>query len=109
MEQTTPKPRRGRKPNAKSVDTATEKKAPPAVKKLKREDVKIEAREFESLRGQATYMLMQSGVTVYDEDKDMVREIRYCERENSIYKDEQNPASVKTPVIFRMGKLFVPR
>jgi|TARA_Y100000022_G_scaffold198742_1_gene209658 predicted DNA-binding protein (UPF0251 family) len=110
MEQTTPKPRRGRKPNAKAVDTATEKKVTPAPKKkLKREDVKIEAREFESMRGQATYMLMQSGVTVYDEDMDMVREIRYCERENSIYKDEQNPSSVKTPVIFRMGKLFVPK
>ena len=110
MEQTTPKPRRGRKPSAKAVDTATEKKVTPAPKKkLKREDVKIEAREFESMRGQATYMLMQSGVTVYDEEKDMVREIRYCERENSIYRDEQHPSSVKTPVIFRMGKLFVPK
>jgi hypothetical protein len=54
-------------------------------------------------------MLMQSGITVYDEEKDMVREIRYCERENSIWKDEQAPNSVKTPVIFRMGRLFVPK
>ena len=109
MEQTHDKPRRGRKPAAKTVTKATEQKAPLPKKKLKREEVKIEAREFSSLRGQATYMLMQSGVTVYDEEKDMVREIRYCERENSIYRDEQHPGSVKTPVIFRMGKLFVPK
>ncbi len=110
MEQTTPKPRRGRKPNAKAVDTATEKKATPAVKKsLRRETPVYEAREFKSLSGSGTFMLMQSGITVYDEEQDRIREIRYCERENSVYKEEQSPNSVKSPVIFRMGRLFVPK
>lgn len=110
MEQTTPKPRRGRKPAAKAVDTATEKKVTPKPKKsLRREEPVYEAREFASLSGRGTFMLMQSGVTVYDEEQDMVREIRYCARENSIFRDEQSPNSVKSPVIFRMGRLFVPK
>jgi len=116
MEQQTKKPgaRRGRKPAAPAVEQmSTEKAAPTAVKpsktKIKRKEVQYEAREFKALQSQSTFMLMQSGVTVYDKDRDQIREIRYCERENSIYKDEQAPNSVKTPVIFRMGRLFVPK
>ena len=111
-----PKPRRGRKPAAKPAEETvaeTQVAKPiaivPAKPKIKRKEVKYEAREFKALQSQATFMLMQSGVTVYDEEKDMVREIRYCERENSIWKDEQAPNSVKTPVIFRLGRLFVPK
>ena len=113
--QTNPSARRGRKPAAKPAEQTTVEQpaAPTAVTtpkpKVKRQEVKYEAREFKALQSQATFMLMQSGVTVYDEEKDMVREIRYCERENSIWKDEQAPNSVKTPVIFRMGRLFVPK
>ena len=110
------KPRRGRKPAAKPAEETvaeTQVAKPiaivPAKPKIKRKEVKYEAREFKALQSQATFMLMQSGVTVYDEEKDMVREIRYCERENSIWKDEQAPNSVKTPVIFRLGRLFVPK
>lgn len=113
--QTKPSARRGRKPAAKPAEQTTVEQpaAPTAVSKpkpkVKRQEVKYEAREFKALQSQATFMLMQSGITVYDEEKDMVREIRYCERENSIWRDEQAPNSVKTPVIFRMGRLFVPK
>lgn len=113
--QTKPSARRGRKPAAKPAEQTTveQSAAPTAVStskpKVKRQEVKYEAREFKALQSQATFMLMQSGITVYDEEKDMVREIRYCERENSIWRDEQAPNSVKTPVIFRMGRLFVPK
>lgn len=113
--QTKPSARRGRKPAAKPAEQTTVEQpaAPTAVTptkpKVKRQEIQYEAREFKALQSQATFMLMQSGVTVYDEEKNMVREIRYCERENSIYKDEQAPNSVKTPVIFRMGRLFVPK
>lgn len=115
MEQTQENPRRGRKPAAKPAEQTTVEQpaAPTAVThtkpKVKRQEVQYEAREFKATKSQATFMLMQSGVTVYDKEKNMVREIRYCERENSIYKDEQAPNSVKTPVIFRMGRLFVPK
>lgn len=110
MEQTQDKPRRGRKPNAKAVDTAVAKKVTPAPKKkLKREEVMYEAREFKALKSSGTFLLIQSGITVYDEERDMVREIRYCENENSIFRDEQHPNAVKSPVTFRLGRLFVPR
>jgi hypothetical protein len=113
--QAKPSARRGRKPAAKPAEqTTVEQPAVPTAvtptkPKVKRQEVQYEAREFKSTQSQATFMLMQSGVTVYDKEKNMVREIRYCERENSIYKDEQAPNSVKTPVIFRMGRLFVPK
>jgi hypothetical protein len=114
--QSKPSARRGRKPAAKpaeEVEVKIEMAKPititPAKPKVKRQEVQYEAREFKALQSQATFMLMQSGITVYDKEKDMVREIRYCERENSIWKDEQAPNSVKTPVIFRMGRLFVPK
>jgi hypothetical protein len=64
--------------------------------------------EYVAKNSGAVFMLMQSGITVYDEVQKTIREIRYCEREPSVYKDEQSESSVKTPVIFRMGRLFVP-
>ena len=68
MEQTQDKPRRGRKPAAKTVEKATEKKVAPKPKKsLRRESPVYEAREFASASGRGTFMLMQSGVTIYDE------------------------------------------
>ena len=63
---------------------------------------------YKSVRSKAVLMLMQSGITVFDEESKRVREIRYCENEHSIFKDEQGDFSVKTPVIFKMGNLFVP-
>ena len=45
MEQTTPKPRRGRKPAAKPEATTTAPK-----QKIKRKEVKYEAREFKALQ-----------------------------------------------------------
>ena len=64
-------------------------------------------KEYISFASGATHMLIQSGVTVYDEKSNSVREIRYCENENSIFKDEQSASSVKTPIVFRMGRIFV--
>ena len=63
---------------------------------------------YKSVRSKAVLMLMQSGITVFDEESKRVREIRYCENEHSIFKEEQGEFSVKTPVIFTMGNLLVP-
>jgi len=63
--------------------------------------------EYMSNSGGSVHMLIQSGITVYDSDSGSVREIRYCENENSIFKDEQSNSSVKTPIVFRMGRVFV--
>lgn len=76
---------------------------------IKRNEDSLTVKEFMALNSGSVFMLMQSGITVYDKDSDRVREIRYCENENSIFKDEQSEASVKSPVVFRMGRLFVPK
>jgi len=106
MNQTTKRPPGRPKKAAPAAQEQPKQKAKRAVK---RKDVKYEAREFKALKSAATFMLMQSGITVYDKETDSVREIRYCERENSIYRDEQHENSVKTPIVFRMGRLFVPK
>lgn len=76
---------------------------------IKRNEDSLTVKEFMALNSGSVFMLMQSGITVYDKDSDRVREIRYCENENSIFKDEQSETSVKSPVVFRMGRLFVPK
>ena len=55
------------------------------------------------------YLIPQKGVTVYDEDNDVVREMRYCPNEPSIWVDEQSDNAKKEAVVFRNGKLVVPR
>ena len=54
-------------------------------------------------------MLPQKGITVYDSDKDTVREMRYCPNEPSIWRDEQSENARRESVAFREGKLFVPK
>ena len=98
--------KRGRKPAAKPAEegqTPTVSKAKPKIKR----NIGTQAKEYEAIRSRGVMMLMQTGVTVYDEELNSIREIRYCENEPSIYKDEQNEKSVKTPIVFRLGKLVV--
>lgn len=59
-------------------------------------------------KGGMTFMLNQSGVTVYDEERNQVREIRYCPKEPSIFVDEQSQVAKKEAIIFRDGDLYVP-
>ena len=102
-----------------AVEVIAEVKAPepvakkPTVKKmpkLKRKESELQNKEFEVPKGGGiALMLPQKGVTVYDEEADSVREIRYCPNESSIYTDEQSKNAVKKSVVFREGKLFVPK
>lgn len=106
--------RTGRPKKAQTATTAVkEAPTPPAPKKrpkIKREEVVKQHKEFEIPRGGGVvYMLPQKGVTVYDAEKDTVREIRYCPNEPSIFVDEQSENAVKETVAFRNGKLFVPK
>jgi hypothetical protein len=105
--------RAGRPPKAESkpqevVDTpkASPKKRPT----IKRTEVIQEHKEYEITRnGGIVFMLPQKGVTVYDKEKDTIREMRYCPNEPSIFVDEQSGNALKQSVIFRDGKLFVPK
>jgi hypothetical protein len=106
--------RTGRPKKAETAPIAV-KEAPtpkPAKKrpKIKREEAVKQHKEFEIPRGGGVvYMLPQKGVTVYDAEKDTVREIRYCPNEPSIFVDEQSENAVRQTVAFRNGKLFVPK
>ena len=93
----------------KKAATAAKPSSKPVTKKtsIRREERISKTREYKAISSGAVMMLMQSGITVYDQETGRVREIRYCENEHSIWKDEQSDNSVKTPVIFRMGRLFV--
>lgn len=60
------------------------------------------------LGGGIAYLLSQSSVTVYDRQKDSVRQIRYCPNEPSVFVDEQSHNAKKEAVIFRNGYLMAP-
>ena len=86
--------------------------APTATKKrtIKRKEKEFKHCEYEiPKKAGIVYMLPQKGVTVYDEENDTVREMRYCPNEPSIWADEQGEKSVKQSVVFRNGRLFVPK
>ena len=85
-------------------------KAPPPKRKIKRKETILYHAEYEIPKNAGiVYMLPQKGITVYDSDKDTVREMRYCPNEPSIWADEQGKNARKETVAFREGKLFVPK
>ena len=110
MEQTKKRPGRPKaQPKAEVVETVV---APAAKKPLpikRKESINPNA-EFELLRKSGVvYMLPQKGVTVFDEEKDTVRELRYCPNEPSVWRDEQSENATRQSVIFRDGKIFIPK
>lgn len=106
---------RGRKPASASTTPAKSKST--AEKVSYNTDIPIRRKvkeernvEYEiSKGGGIVYLIPQKGVTIYDKDLDTVREIRYCPNEPSIYVDEQSDNAVKEAIVFRSGKLFVPK
>ena len=77
---------------------------------IKRKEAMLQHAEYEIPKNAGiVYMLPQKGITVYDSEKDTVREMRYCPNEPSIWADEQGDNARKETVAFREGKLFVPR
>jgi|5_EtaG_2_1085323.scaffolds.fasta_scaffold00683_15 hypothetical protein len=111
-ETTTPTPKRGRPAKAKETAAATPKPAakkqtpPPSRPKIKREEKPNEILEYRLLKKSgAVFLMSQKNVTVVEDGK--LREIRYCPNEPSIYRDEQDDKSVRKPVIFLEGAIFV--
>ena len=98
-------------PKTEEPISVAQKLAPASKKrKIKRVEHLTKTSEYEiPKRAGVVYLLPQKGVTVYDEDQDTVREIRYCPNEPSIWVDEQSDNAIKESVAFREGKLFVPR
>ena len=110
MEQTKKRPGRPKaqpkvEETAVAEATLTKKTLP-----IKRKEVVNQNAEYELLRKTGiVYMLPQKGVTLYDEEKDTVRELRYCPNEPSVWRDEQSENATRQSVIFRDGKIFVPK
>lgn len=89
---------------------AAPKPAAPKKRTIKREEKAINHAEYEIISGGGVvFMLPQKGVTVYDKEKDTVREMRYCPNEPSIWRDEQSENAVKQSVVFENSRLFVPK
>lgn len=98
------------KAQTKEVQETVTVKAPPQKRKIKRKETILYHAEYEIPKNAGiVYMLPQKGITVYDSDKDTVREMRYCPNEPSIWADEQGNNARKETVAFREGKLFVPK
>jgi hypothetical protein len=95
-----------------SPETPTFTPAAPVKKQrsIKRKEQILHHAEYEIPKNAGiVYMLPQKGITVYDVEKDTVREMRYCPNEPSIWADEQGVNARKETVAFREGKLFAPK
>lgn len=89
---------------------AAPKPAAPKKRSIKREEKQINHAEYEIIQGGGVvFMLPQKGVTVYDKERDTVRELRYCPNEPSVWRDEQSDNAVKQSVVFENGRMFVPK
>lgn len=97
---------------------ATETKAAPAAKKsapkkgysvVKKEASAPTSKVYEIPQGGGIVFKLKSEVTVYDQNTNMVRAIRYCPGEPSIYKDEQSNNARRQHIMFRDSLLAVPQ
>ena len=57
--------------------------------------------------GGAVTIIPSTGITIYDESKNEVREIRYAPNQKSIFVDEQEGTSTREPIKFFEGALAV--
>lgn len=107
--------KRGR-PAKKTEQAAAPVQAAPSVPQQKKELFKAFEQagpthhEYELTSANGMYYMMKAGpVSVYDEETDSVRAIRYIPREDSIYVEEQTSKPMKQPIIFENGRLWVAR
>ena len=77
--------------------------------KYKEPEKKALARVYKANKAGIVYMLPQSGITIFDDKENRVREIRYCENMSSIYVEQQGDHAKRGAVIFREGVLIVPK
>lgn len=116
MSTTTKKaPGRPKKAPESPVIKATTESVDPAVSQAGKSAVKYRQPKaenlgavFQCIKGGIVYLLPQQGITVFDKEKNQVREIRYCENMPSIYTDEQGEHARRGSITFRDGMLMVP-
>lgn len=106
--------RRAGRPKRATDEAVIEATAPEVKAKKKapilRKEVELEHTLWEIPKGGGiAFMIQQRGITVFDKENDAIRQMRYCPNENSIWVDEQSENAKKEAVIFRNGKLMVPK
>jgi hypothetical protein len=110
MSETTAKRSPGRPKAAKANALPATPKPETKKRSIKRKEKQVHHAEYEIIQGGGVvFMLPQKGVTVYDKDRDTVRELRYCPNEPSVWRDEQSDNAVKQSVVFENGRMFVPK
>ena len=97
------RPKKAAQPAAESSNRKTT-----VVRKEKPVNTNVEY-EIPKGKGGIVTMIPMKGVTIYDEDQDTVREIRYCPNEPSIFVDEQSQNAKRETIVFENSRLFVPK
>lgn len=94
---------------AASFDVLEKLKATPQkFKKVSETPVEERIRHYKLARANGIACFIDtSGYTIYDKETKSRREVRYCENERSIFKDEQGEFAMRKPIKFKNGELFV--
>lgn len=101
------------KPVAKAAQkprAAAPKAAPKATPSFKvKQSYNAETTKvYETVRGGGILCKIKSEVTIFDEQENKIRSIRYCPNEPSIYRDEQGEYARREHIVFRDKMLMVP-
>jgi len=81
--------------------------APP--KKVVKPQIQDKLYELTIGESPITYVLKTRGLLWFDEELGYEREIKYCENQKTIFKDEMKGPERLSHIIFRDGMLFVPK
>jgi|TARA_R110000824_G_scaffold4388_4_gene21182 hypothetical protein len=95
----------------KAAPKAAQKKTPEPKKGysvIKKDAAPDTTKVFSINRGGGIVTKIKSEASVYDPETNLVRGIRYCPGEPSIFRDEQNQNSRREHILFRDGLLAVP-
>jgi hypothetical protein len=99
----------GRPPQSPTQQHAPVKKATPKVKRVLPDENKIpQVYQTVGNKGGIFFKLRSKNVTVFDEDANTVRQIRYCPGEPSVFVDEQSGLAKVEHVVFENKTLVIP-
>lgn len=102
-----------KKPVAKAAPKATPKSAPVKSKsvqsKIKREQSERKPSMYTIPQGGGIWFkLRQTNITVFDEETQAVRQLRYSPNEMSVWADEQSENIIREQIVFRKKMITVP-
>lgn len=99
-------PKRGRPRVQEVAEPAATKKKRKVITRQK--DASKEPKLYEIVGPSGIYYKLRSSkVLHFDNEKNSVRELRYCSTEPSVFADEQSERAVRNHVVFRDGRLLV--